>query len=275
MARVHAPAVESMPAKKQRSSLLRRVAAAALVAAAAALVAGRGATAEDAAASSSSSSSSSSSMTMPSQPTAMEAQTQQQQQQSSQMQMSQMDASTNNNNNPYACNPSKNKPVSSEFVKTAGTKFTLGGKPWYFGGTNAVYLINGPDFPEADIPEFFCVQANQGARVVRLAAYLNGFGCRECTKTPNPIQPRVGVFNEATLQRLDKMIAAAKSNGIRLIMTLGNFEDQWGREEFFSFSSSSFFFPSHLFYFSSLLPRSLVLLLYCIVSTFKSNTNQL
>ena len=270
MARVHAPAVESMPAKKQRSSLLRRVAAAALVAAAAALVAGRGATAEDAAASSSSSSS----MTMPSQPTAMEAQTQQQQQQSSQMQMSQMDASTNNNNNPYACNPSKNKPVSSEFVKTAGTKFTLGGKPWYFGGTNAVYLINGPDFPEADIPEFFCVQANQGARVVRLAAYLNGFGCRECTKTPNPIQPRVGVFNEATLQRLDKMIAAAKSNGIRLIMTLGNFEDQWGREEF-SFSSSSFFFPSHLFYFSSLLPRSLVLLLYCIVSTFKSNTNQL
>jgi hypothetical protein len=41
----------------------------------------------------------------------------------------------------------------------------------------------------------------------------------------------VGVFNEATLQRLDKMIAAAKANGIRLIMTLGNFEDQWGEKE--------------------------------------------
>ena len=164
-------------------------------------------------------------MTMPSQPTTMEAQTQQS---SSSMQVAQMDASSNGGSNPYACNPSKNKPVSSEFVKTAGTKFTLGGKPWYFGGTNAVYLINGPDFPEADIPDFFCVQANQGARVVRVAAYLNGFGCHECTKTPNPIQPRVGVFNEATLQRLDKMVAAAKANGIRLIMTLGNFEDQWG-----------------------------------------------
>jgi len=237
MARTHAPAAVK-PAKKQRSSLLRRVAVAALVAAAAALVAGRVATAEDAAASSSSSSSSSS-MTMPSQPTTMDMQVQQQQEQqqsssssspSSMMQSSQMEA-TNNGGNPYSCNPSKNKPVSSEFVKTAGTKFTLGGKPWYFGGTNAVYLINGPDFPEADIPEFFCIQANQGARVVRLAAYLNGFGCHECTKTPNPIQPRVGVFNEATLQRLDKMIAAAKANGIRLIMTLGNFENQWGEKE--------------------------------------------
>ena len=126
------------------------------------------------------------------------------------------------------CDASKNKPVSAEFVKTAGTKFTLGGKPWYFGGTNAVYIINGPDFPESEIDPFFCIQANQGARVVRLAAYLNGFGCKECTKTPNPIQPKVGVFNEGTLQRLDKMVASAKKHGIRLIMTLGNFEDQWG-----------------------------------------------
>lgn len=156
--------------------------------------------------------------------------------QSSMMQTSQMEATSGGN--PFACNPAKNKPVSSEFVKTAGTKFTLAGKPWYFGGTNAVYLINGPDFPEADIPDFFCVQANQGARVVRIAAYLNGFGCHECTKTPNPIQPRVGVFNEATLQRLDKLVAAAKANGIRLIMTLGNFEDQWGEYLFFSFEFS-------------------------------------
>ena len=126
------------------------------------------------------------------------------------------------------CDASKNRPVSSEFVKTSGVKFTLGGKPWYFGGTNAVYLINGPDFPESEIDPFFCIQANQGARVVRIAAYLNGYGCRECTKTPNPIQPKVGVFNEGTLQRLDKMVAAAKRHGIRLIMTLGNFEDQWG-----------------------------------------------
>jgi mannan endo-1,4-beta-mannosidase len=126
------------------------------------------------------------------------------------------------------CDPSKNKPVSSQFVKTSGVKFTLGGKPWYFGGTNAVYIINGPDFPESEIEPFFCTQANQGARVVRLAAYLNGYGCKECTKTPNPIQPKVGVFNEGTLQRLDKMVASAKKNGVRLIMTLGNFEDQWG-----------------------------------------------
>ncbi len=87
------------------------------------------------------------------------------------MQMSQMDASTNNNNNPYACNPSKNKPVSSEFVKTAGTNFTLGGKPWYFGGTNAVYLINGPDFPEADIPEFFAEEIESQLLLVRAQGF--------------------------------------------------------------------------------------------------------
>jgi mannan endo-1,4-beta-mannosidase len=126
------------------------------------------------------------------------------------------------------CDASKNKAVSTEFVKTSGINFALGGKPWFFGGTNAVYLLNGPDFPEAEIDPFFCVQANQGAKVVRVAAYLNGFGCKECTKTPNPIQPKVGVFNEGTLQRLDKMVASAKAHGIRLIMTLGNFEEQWG-----------------------------------------------
>ena len=122
----------------------------------------------------------------------------------------------------------KNAAVSGGFVKTAGTHFTLYGKPWYFGGTNAVFLTNSDSFPAADIPEFFCIQANQGARVVRVAAYLNGYGCNMCTKTPEPIQPKVGVFNEHVLQRLDGIVAAAKANGIRLIMTLGNFEDQWG-----------------------------------------------
>ena len=122
----------------------------------------------------------------------------------------------------------KNAAVSGGFVKTSGTHFTLYGKPWYFGGTNAVFLTNSDSFPGADIPEFFCIQANQGARVVRAAAYLNGYGCNMCTKTPEPIQPKVGVYNERALQRLDGIVAAAKANGIRLIMTLGNFEDQWG-----------------------------------------------
>lgn len=128
----------------------------------------------------------------------------------------------------YECDASKNSPVSSGFVTTAGTHFTLHGKPWYFGGTNAVFLMNSDGFPASEIPDFFCIQANQGARVVRVAAYLNGYGCNMCTKTPEPIQPKVGVFNEHVLQRLDAIVAAAKANGIRLIMTLGNFEDQWG-----------------------------------------------
>ena len=90
-----------------------------------------------------------------------------------------------------SCDASKNSPVSSSFIKTAGTRFTLDGQPWYFGGTNAVFLMNSDGFQASEIPDFFCIQANQGARVVRVAAYLNGYGCNMCTKTPQPIQPKV------------------------------------------------------------------------------------
>jgi len=63
-------------------------------------------------------------------------------------------------------------------------------------------------------------------------AFTNGYGGKadgyDATKVTSPIQPRVGVFAEAGLARLDLILAKAAQYGIRLILPLSNWWDEMG-----------------------------------------------
>lgn len=78
------------------------------------------------------------------------------------------------------------------------------------------------------------VTAKHGTNLVRFFAFVNGYGQQDTgyggksTTTQYPLQKSVGVYDEATFQRLDLILAKAAENGIRVIMPLGNFEVELG-----------------------------------------------
>uniref|UniRef100_A0A1D1ZTE6 mannan endo-1,4-beta-mannosidase n=1 Tax=Auxenochlorella protothecoides TaxID=3075 RepID=A0A1D1ZTE6_AUXPR len=114
------------------------------------------------------------------------------------------------------------------FVKVAGKQFSVGGKAWYPAGTNAFYAAQTDIMSSADVYLMFKAHAAQGVKVIRVFAHSDGYGFPDNIKTPNPIQPRLGVYNENALMRLDLVIAAAASTGIRLVLVFTNFEPFYG-----------------------------------------------
>lgn len=106
------------------------------------------------------------------------------------------------------------------------------------------------------------LHAVHGIRVIRVFAHTDGYGFADNIPTPEPIQPELGVFNEKALQRLvnvilhcllalllipfrtnilisfyiaahpvprlDLVLAAAASSGIRLHLVFTNFEPFYG-----------------------------------------------
>lgn len=105
--------------------------------------------------------------------------------------------------------------AASPFVKTAGTKFTVGGAPVVFAGTNAFYLLLDST-SDADVLKFFDTVAAKGATLVRFFAFTNGYG-EGSVPMRTPLQPRVGVFDESQWKRMDLILATAAQKGIRLI----------------------------------------------------------
>ena len=68
---------------------------------------------------------------------------------------------------------------------------------------------------------FFCMvqtHADHGATVVRVFAHSDGYSVSQ------PIQPKLGVYDEVALRRLDLVVATASKYGIRLILPFTNFE---------------------------------------------------
>jgi len=105
--------------------------------------------------------------------------------------------------------------AASPFVKTAGTKFTVGGAPVVFAGTNAFYLLLDST-SDADVLKFFDTAAAKGATLVRFFAFTNGYG-EGSVPMRTPLQPRVGVFDESQWKRMDLILATAAQKGIQLI----------------------------------------------------------
>jgi hypothetical protein len=114
--------------------------------------------------------------------------------------------------------------LNSEFVKRDGTKLTLGGKTFRFGGANIEWLgleaygpldKMGPRYPSHfEVDDALDTAKMMGARVVRSQTMGDSIGCRKC------IEPKLGEFNPRAFKALDYTILEAHQRGLRLIVTL-------------------------------------------------------
>lgn len=160
--------------------------------------------------------------------------------------------------------------AATPFVAASGRALTVGGVPFYFGGTNMYSLMitdwwndtmvrmrkresgkrekerggfgkaratTPPLLLPPQIETAFRETARRGGAVVRVFAFTNGFGGKaegyDATKVTRPIQPRIGVFSEDGLARLDLIVATAAKHGVRLVMALSNWWDEMGGAQWY------------------------------------------
>lgn len=107
--------------------------------------------------------------------------------------------------------------VPSDFVYAEGREFYVNGARFRFVGVNSYDLIYST--PE-QISETMSAAKSVGIEVIRFWAFGDGFD--------EGVQPEPGVFNEERLRMLDYVLAAAKQNDIRVIITLGNYWSDYG-----------------------------------------------
>ena len=115
--------------------------------------------------------------------------------------------------------------VADDFVRTDGTRFTLGGRPFYFEGTNLFYIGAQNGMSEGEVYSALSQLAQRGLKVVRFW----GFSCRGLV-SGEPIIETVAYgniqYNEGGLRRLDVAMDAARYAGLKVILTMVNFEPE-------------------------------------------------
>jgi mannan endo-1,4-beta-mannosidase len=118
-------------------------------------------------------------------------------------------------------------PASTGFVKTSGTKFTLNGSKFTVVGSNS-YWVGLQGLSTTSMNQAFSDIAKTGATVVRT------WGFNEVTSANgnyyqswNGATPTVNT-GASGLQNFDNVVAAAKANGIRLIVALTNNWSDYG-----------------------------------------------
>ncbi|MGC4932245.1 hypothetical protein ACLQ3C_00965 [Gordonia sp. DT30] len=115
-------------------------------------------------------------------------------------------------------------------VERHGSTLSLQGKPFRFAGANIEWLglkNYGPE-PSASIPagseaypseyevdDAFATARDMGATVVRSQTLGDTIGCPDC------IEPALGKFNPNAFAQMDKVVAAARRHGLKL---LGEFD---------------------------------------------------
>ncbi|KAI0076116.1 CEL4a mannanase [Panus rudis PR-1116 ss-1] len=137
---------------------------------------------------------------------------------------------------PTTSAPAPSPPASNGFVKTSNTKFTLDGKPFTVAGANA-YWIGLWGLSTTDMNAAFADIAKTGATAVRTLGFND-------VTSPNPYivyyqswDNGVPTINTGSngLQNFDNVVATAKANGLRLIVTLtNNWSDYGGMDVYVS-----------------------------------------
>ncbi|CAL1707125.1 unnamed protein product [Somion occarium] len=118
-------------------------------------------------------------------------------------------------------------PSSTGFVQVSGTSFTLNGQPYIVAGGNA-YWVGLTGLSTANMNAAFADIAKAGGTTVRT------WGFNDVT-TPNGIYYQSWANGKATintgatgLANFDNVVAAAKANGLRLIVALTNNWSDYG-----------------------------------------------
>ncbi|KAJ8568055.1 hypothetical protein K7X08_020777 [Anisodus acutangulus] len=149
------------------------------------------------------------------------------------------------------------KEINLSFVERNGTQFIVEGKAFYINGWNSYWLMDhAADYTTRPrIRTMLQAGAKMGLTVCRTWAFNDG--------GYNALQISPGKFDEKVFRALDHVIAEARRNGIRLILSLVNNLQayggktqyvKWAWEEGVALSSSndSFFYdPSIRRYFKS------------------------
>ena len=114
--------------------------------------------------------------------------------------------------------------LNDEFVKRDGTRLTLGGQTFRYGGPNIEWLgleaygpldSIGPRYPSHfEVDDAMQTAQSMGARVVRSQTLGDGVG------SPLSIEPKEGVFNPEGFKSIDYAIKSAHDHNLRLIVTL-------------------------------------------------------
>ncbi|KAK9689878.1 hypothetical protein RND81_09G087700 [Saponaria officinalis] len=150
------------------------------------------------------------------------------------------------------------KQQNYSFVERIGDQFILDGKPFYINGWNSYWLMDHAvdEFDKIKVKEMLLAGSKMGLTVCRTWAFNDGSNYHALQISP-------GVFDEKSFQALDYVIAEARRNGVRLILSLVNNLHayggkaqyvKWAWEEGVGISSSndSFFFdPSIQTYFKN------------------------
>ncbi|EFJ15706.1 hypothetical protein SELMODRAFT_234217 [Selaginella moellendorffii] len=126
---------------------------------------------------------------------------------------------------------------------SCGTRFTLDGRLFYVNGFNAYWMTRVACESRDQVSGFLRQASSLGLTVARTWAFNDG--------GYNAIQLRPGVYSEQSLQALDFVIAEARSQGVRLLLSLSDNYDslggksqyvKWARQAGIACSSDDAFF---------------------------------
>ncbi|XP_057527626.1 mannan endo-1,4-beta-mannosidase 2-like [Amaranthus tricolor] len=149
------------------------------------------------------------------------------------------------------------KEPTFSFVERVGNQFMLDGKPFYINGWNSYWLMDHAvdGFSRPRVKAMLQAGSKMGLTVCRTWAFNDG--------TYHALQVSPGVFDEQVFQSLDYVIAEARRNGVRLILSLvNNLQAYGGKTQYvkwawqegigISASNDSFFYdPSIQTYFKN------------------------
>jgi mannan endo-1,4-beta-mannosidase len=119
------------------------------------------------------------------------------------------------------------------FVRAAGTRFVLDGEPFRYAGANVAVMYRDED--RALMPETLRHAAQLGLKVVRVWANGEGRpedgvmsvgGDKADWPRTHPFRPAPGEWNEDAFVHLDRVLAEAARNHLRVQLTLSN----WWRD---------------------------------------------
>jgi mannan endo-1,4-beta-mannosidase len=114
---------------------------------------------------------------------------------------------------------------AQEFVRREGQALISGTDRFLFTGANAYYLPFAEAYGESGaVGEVLDAARELGMTVLRTWAFHDS----PDSSDPGVFQYRPGVFNEAGLRALDRIVDAARRRGIRLVLPLVNNWDDYG-----------------------------------------------
>lgn len=112
-----------------------------------------------------------------------------------------------------------------EFVVRSGDTLMVGGRPFFFTGANAYFLMESAARGDTDaVREVFASAAGLGMRVLRTWAFHDSPDSLD----PSVLQYRPGAYNAAALRALDYVVATAREYDLRLVLPLVNSWDDYG-----------------------------------------------